>query len=106
MLSRPPDKSESGLRPGADRPGAGPSAADSGPSDPGTTAVQADGRRRGAGSPRQPSRLTRRPLKASFSRENSPCCPGWNCPVGRSSPRSLASSRSSRSCSGSSLVGV
>ena len=47
-----------------------------------------------------------RPLKASRSREKKPCWPGANLPGGASSPRSLASWRSSSSCSGSSLVGV
>ena len=87
MLPRPPNKSESAARrPGSDarRPGrperSSPCGTDGGPAG-----------RAPAAAGRQPQR----PLNASFSRENSPCCPGWNCPVGRSSPRSLASSRSS-----------
>src|SRR4051812_10721238 len=43
---------------------------------------------------------------ASRMRENSPPWPSPRSPWGRSSPRSTASSRSSFSCSGSSLVGV
>ncbi len=42
---------------------------------------------------------------ASFRRGNSPCCPGWNCPAGRSSPRSSASSQQLLLL-GSSFVGV
>src|SRR5581483_11257172 len=47
-----------------------------------------------------------RPLNASRNREKKPCWPGANLPGADSSPRSLDSSRSSLSCSVSSLVGV
>ena len=54
----------------------------------------------------QPRTAAQRPLKASRSREKNPCWPGANRPGGASSPRSLARSRSSFSCSASSLAGV